>query len=104
MDVLQGAKFRWLTDHKGLIHLLNQKNLSGRQVCWIEKISSFTFEVVYIAGSENVVTNPLSWIYSNDSVGTERAKSEYMYFDVIDDDTSGTREGMAEMLPVLVGI
>jgi hypothetical protein len=30
-DVLQGTKFKWLTDHKGLIYLLNQKNLSGRQ-------------------------------------------------------------------------
>jgi hypothetical protein len=28
-DILQGAKFKWLTDHKGLIYLLNQKNLSG---------------------------------------------------------------------------
>jgi hypothetical protein len=28
-DILQGAKFTWLTDHKGLIHLHNQKNLSG---------------------------------------------------------------------------
>lgn len=24
-DILQGAKFQWLTDHKGLVHLLNQK-------------------------------------------------------------------------------
>ena len=28
-DILQGAKFTWLTDHKGLIHLYRQKNLSG---------------------------------------------------------------------------
>jgi len=26
-DILQGTHFIWLTDHKGLIHLLNQKNL-----------------------------------------------------------------------------
>ena len=25
VDILQGTKFRWLTDHKGLTHLLNQK-------------------------------------------------------------------------------
>lgn len=29
-DILQGVSFQWLTDHKGLTHLLNQKNLSGR--------------------------------------------------------------------------
>ncbi len=28
-DILQGVKFQWLTNHKGLIHLLNQKNLTG---------------------------------------------------------------------------
>ena len=28
-DILQGVKFKWLTDHKGLIHLLNQKKLVG---------------------------------------------------------------------------
>ena len=30
-DVLLGCSFTWVTDHKGLIHLLNQRNLSGRQ-------------------------------------------------------------------------
>jgi hypothetical protein len=30
-DILQGTHFKWVTDHKGLIHLLNQRNLSGRQ-------------------------------------------------------------------------
>ena len=70
INILQGVKFKWLTDHKGLMYLLNQKNLSSRQARWLEKISSFTFDVVYIAGSENVVADALSRIYSNDSVGT----------------------------------
>lgn len=69
-DILQGAKFTWITDHKGLTHLLNQKNLSGRQARWIEKISSFDFEVVYIPGTENVLADALSRIYANDSPGT----------------------------------
>ena len=30
-DILQGTRFKWLTDHKGLTYLLNQRNLSGRQ-------------------------------------------------------------------------
>ena len=30
-DIMQGTKFTWLTDHKELIHLYNQKNLSGQQ-------------------------------------------------------------------------
>ena len=81
VDILQEVKFKWLTDHKGLIYLLNQKNLSGRQARWLEKISSFTFEVVYIAGSENMVADALSRIYSNDSSGTVRARSEFTYHD-----------------------
>ena len=103
VDILQGTKFKWLTDHKGLIYLLNQKNLSGQQARWLEKISSFTFEVVYIAGSENVVADALSRIYLNDSAGTEWARSEYTYHDVVDDDTS-TMEKQPDILPVLAGI
>ena len=29
-DVLQGVHFTWVTDHKGLIYILNQKSVSGR--------------------------------------------------------------------------
>ena len=105
IDILQGIKFRWLTDHKGLIYLLNQKNLSGRQARWLEKISSFVFEVVYIVGSENVVADALSHIYSNDSAGTVRARSEFSYHDVSDDDTTaGDHLSAIEDLPVLAGI
>ena len=103
VDILQGVQFRWLTDHKGLIYLLNQKNLSGRQARWLEKMSSFTFEVTYIPGSENVVADALSRIYSNDSSGTVRARCEYMYHDVVDDDTTQV-EHVGETLPVLAGI
>jgi len=28
-DILQGAHFTWVTDHKSLIHILDQKGLSG---------------------------------------------------------------------------
>ena len=68
-DIVQGANFQWLMDHKGLTHLLNQKILSGRQARWLEKISSFSFTVVYIKGSENVVTDALSRLYSFNSSG-----------------------------------
>ena len=85
-DILQGVHFKWITDHKGLIYLLNQKTISGRQARWLEKISSFVFEVVYVAGSENVLADALSRLYSNDSPGTVRARSEYTEFDIVDED------------------
>ena len=56
-DILQGARFQWITDHKGLIHLLDQDKLSGRKARWLEKISSFDFTVVYVPGTENVLAD-----------------------------------------------
>jgi hypothetical protein len=85
-DILQGVHFKWITDHKGLIHLVNQKNLSGRQACWVEKIGEFDFEVEYIPGVENVLADSLSRLYSNDAGGTVRARSEYTYHDMVDED------------------
>ena len=86
-DILQGVHFKWITDHKGLIHLLNQKNLSGCQAQWMEKITSFVFEVIYVAGSENVVANSLSRMYSDDSETTVWSRTEFTYHDVTNDDS-----------------
>jgi len=100
-DILQGAKFKWITDHKGLTHLINQKSLSRRQARWIEKISGFDFEVIYMPGSENVVADALSRMYSNDTAGTVRAKCEYTYFDVVNDDA---KVDSNVTMPILAGI
>jgi hypothetical protein len=85
-DILQGCRFTWITDHKGLIHLVNQKKLSGRQAQWVEKISSFDFEIQYVPGTENVLADALSRMYSNEAPGTVRSWSEYTYHDVVDMD------------------
>ena len=47
-DILLGCFFTWVTDHKGLTHLIQQKNLSARQARWIERISEFHFRVEYL--------------------------------------------------------
>ncbi|KAJ8489233.1 hypothetical protein ONZ45_g13670 [Pleurotus djamor] len=99
-DILQGAKFKWLTDHKGLTHILTQPNLTGRQARWIEKISEFDFEPVYIPGVENVLSDALSRIYSNDKDGTVRARSEYSYHDVVEGKHDPT---MISSIPMYVG-
>jgi hypothetical protein len=72
-DVLQDTHFKWIMDHKGLIHLMNQKDLSERQARWMEKISEFNFEVVYVPGTENMLADALSRIYSNNVPETIRA-------------------------------
>lgn len=66
----------------------------------MEKISSFNFEVMYVPGSENVVVEALSHLYSNDSVGMVHAPSEYVYHDVSDNDTSDLMTSM----PLLAGM
>ena len=56
---------------------------------------------MYVPGSENVVADALSCMYSSDSVGTVHAKSEYMYFDVVNEDNMDLEE---TMMPVLAGL
>ena len=85
-DILQGIHFTWITDHKGLIYLLNQKLVSGRQARWLEKNSLFNFMVEYAAGSENMLADALSGMYSNDSPGTECARLEFTSFDSMDEE------------------
>ena len=80
-DILQGVRFQWYTNHKGLIHLLNQRNLSGRQARWIEKISIFDFEVTYVPGAENILSDALSRIYLFDAPGTVWAANKYTEHD-----------------------
>lgn len=78
-DILQGIKFTWLTDHKSLIHLYKQKNLSGRQARWLEKISEFDFNIEYVPGKDNILPDALSRLYASDASGTVHAASEYVH-------------------------
>jgi len=59
-DILQGIPFTWVTDHKSLTHILDQKGLSGHQAHWLEKLCKFDFKVKYVAEEENVLPDTLS--------------------------------------------
>lgn len=72
----------------------------GRQARWLEKISEFDFEIVYVPGMENIVSDMLSYLYSNKQPGMVRARSKYTYFDAMDNNNLGSQ--MMTML-VLVG-
>ena len=76
-EILVGCSFTWITDHKGFTHLWTQKNLSGHQARWIEKISEFDFKVEYVLGVDNILADALSRLYSNDRAGMVRSSSEY---------------------------
>ena len=102
-DILLGCRFTWLTDHKGLVHLLGQRNLSGRQARWLEKIAEYDYDVQYVPGVENVLADALSRIYSNDAPGTVRAASEYTQ--LADEDNFSLRvSAHAISMPVYAGV
>ncbi len=47
----------------------------------MELLSDFNFEIVYVLGTENVLTDALSWLYSNEPSRTVCAPSEYLQHD-----------------------
>jgi hypothetical protein len=98
-NLLQGCHFRWYTDHRALTHLLQQPRLSGRQARWLEKISDFDFEIIYISGTSNILADALSRIYSGDLPGTVRAPSEYTQYD----ETAVSLSSLAISAPLLTG-
>jgi len=100
-DILQGVKFHWFTDHKGLVHLLKQKNLSRRQARCLEKISEFDFEVIYVPSSDNVLSDALLRLYAYDKPGTVHAHNEHIYLDVAD---NGRLKTHSISMPLLVGL
>jgi hypothetical protein len=57
---------------------MTQKKLSGRQVCWLEMLQEFDFEVIYLPGAKNIFSDALSRIYSDEPLGTVRVESEYV--------------------------
>jgi RNase H-like domain found in reverse transcriptase len=103
-DILQGAKFTWVTDHKGLTYLLKptpQEDLIGCRACWMEKIGIFDFDILYVEGKTNVFADTLSCMYSNDTPGTVRAHSEFTYHDVVNKDAPVMTEAPA---PIFTGL
>ena len=69
-DILQGVRFTWVMDHKSLTHILDQRDLSGRQARWLEQLSEFDFHVLYVPGEENILPDALSHMYEFDAPGT----------------------------------
>ena len=57
---LMDRKFKLRIDHHGLKYLFDQPNLNARQARWLELILEFDFDIVYVKGKENRVTDALS--------------------------------------------
>ena len=59
---LEGSVFPVLlyTDHRGLSWLNTQRELTGRQTRWVERLAELEYKVIHIAGTDNVVADALS--------------------------------------------
>ena len=57
---LLGHQFEVWTDHKTLEHFHSQKDLSRRQVRWLEFLSQYDATVHYLPGEKNTVADALS--------------------------------------------
>jgi hypothetical protein len=80
-DKLIGRKFIVCTDHESLKYIFTQKNLSRRQSRWIDYLSRFDFKIEYIQGAKNIVADPLSRYYKNDSPDTLQNDFEHVTID-----------------------
>ena len=65
-DKLLGRKLQIVTDHKALEFFKTQRRLNSRQARWMEFLTRFDFDIVYIKGKTNLVADALSRYYEND--------------------------------------
>ena len=91
-----------MTNHKGLIHLYQQKNLLSRwQAQWLENISEFDITIEYVLGIENVLPNALPQLYPNDVARMVHASTEYIQLAEVSMDLSVCT---LVSMPVLVSV
>src|ERR1700677_4092673 len=59
---LMGTKIEIYTDHRTLENFNEQKDLSRRQLRWMEYLSQYEYEIHYVNGEDNTVADALSWL------------------------------------------
>ena len=57
---LEGKQFVVETDHRPLLHIMTQKDLTNKQIRWVTKLASFDFTLVYRPGAQMGVADCLS--------------------------------------------
>jgi hypothetical protein len=71
----------WHLDHKGSIHSTHQRNLIGRQVCWLEKQGEFNLNIVRALRLENELADLLLRMCFADDAGKVHAVGEMAQHD-----------------------
>jgi hypothetical protein len=80
-DKLIGKRIHVITDHKALEFFKTQVRLSNRQQRWIEYMSKFDFNITYVKGEYNKVTDCLSQYYKSDTSTDIHEYHEYVQAD-----------------------
>jgi hypothetical protein len=94
-DKLVGYRIHVVTDHKALEFFKTQTELSHRQRRWMDYMSRFNFDIMYVKGELNEVADCLSRYYESDTSADVYDPHEYVRADArIDpegDDLPGPR-------------
>lgn len=81
-DKLLGRRINIVTDHESLQFFKKQKNMSSRQMRWMEFFSRFTYDIQYIDGDLNVVADAFSRYYMSEAVETLAKPHDYVNVDL----------------------
>ncbi len=81
-DKLIGIPFTVVTDHKALQFLRDKKKVSPRLERWLEYLSRFKFDTIYVKGETNKVADSLSRYYASEPVGQEHPPYDMVSADV----------------------
>jgi len=86
-DKLIGHKISIITDHKALEFFKTQARLLNRQFRWIDYMSRFDFDIMYVKGEYNKVANCQSQYYENDTSADIHEYYDYVQADLRIDPT-----------------
>ncbi len=81
-DKLVGYRVHVVTDHRALEFFMTQRNLSSRQMRWMEYLSRFDFDITYVKGVTNKVADALSRYHEYDTPQDRFEPHEYVSADV----------------------
>ena len=99
-DKLQGYKINVVTDHKALEFFDTQKQLSGRQMQWMEYLVCFDYNIQYMKGQLNKVADALSWYYKSDTWYDVYPPDKYVNVVMRNVRVHGVRPICLESLPI----
>ncbi len=80
-DKLMGYRIHVIMDHQALEFFKTQSHLTRRQMHWIDYMLRFNFDITYIKGENNKVTDCLSRYYENDTWEDTHRVDEYVRAD-----------------------